>query len=274
MNDLPRDLPETFGRILSRCIEADDIDIGKQIFRWISVAKRPLTVEELREAIGIEPLQETWSDNSYINDVKKAIACCGNLVFIEEEHQTAHFTHGSVKQYLLSDAIQESLSKHFIDLRKADEDAGAIRITYLNLPFFNRQVARKVDNSISATNITKTAVKNSLPLGETAKEIAASLPRRGDKPGKSIHRLLKDAAGNIDVNRQQNSLQQYPFLPYAKQLWLEHTKQGIDPNSMKLWRLRRNLVVEAGWRDTLSGAPWKLEDWESRAANVLQWVVE
>ncbi|KAL8705148.1 MAG: hypothetical protein Q9201_001715 [Fulgogasparrea decipioides] len=274
LNDLPRDLPETFRRILCRYTEADDIDIGREIFRWIAVAKRPLTVEELREAIGTKPLQETWSDNSYINDMKKAMACCGNLVFIEEEQQTVHFTHGSVKQYLLSDAVQESLSKHFVDLRKADGDAGAVCVTYLNFPIFNQQVARKVDNSISATDITTTVVKNSLPLGQFANKIALSLLRRGDKTGKSIHHLLKDAAGDIDVNRQQNSLKHYPFLPYAKQFWLEHTKQGIDPYSMKLRRLWRNLIVEASWRDTLSGVPWTLEDWENRAASVLQWIVE
>ena len=72
--------------------------------------------------------------------MKKAVACCGNLVFIEEEQQTVHFTHGSVKQYLLSRAVQDSLSKYHIDLKKADEIAGAICVTYLNFPVFNRQI--------------------------------------------------------------------------------------------------------------------------------------
>ncbi|KAL8736998.1 MAG: hypothetical protein Q9181_002122 [Wetmoreana brouardii] len=274
LNDLPRDLPETFRRILSRYTEADDIDVGRQIFHWIAIAKRPLTVEELREAIGTKPLQETWSDDSYINDMKKAIACCGNLVFIEEEQQTVHFTHGSVKQYFLSDAVQKSLTKHFVDLKKADEDAGAVCITYLNFPVFNRQVARKVDNSIRTTDITTTVVKNSLPLGPTANKIALAYLKRRNKTDKSIHHLLQDATSDINVNRQQNSLKDYAFLPYAKQFWLEHTKQEIDPNSTKLWRLWRNLIVEARWRDTLSSAPWTLEELESHAANVLEWVVE
>ncbi|KAL8732018.1 MAG: hypothetical protein Q9181_004084 [Wetmoreana brouardii] len=274
LNDLPRDLPETFRRILSRYTEADDIDVGRRIFHWVAIAKRPLTVEELREAIGTKPLQETWSDDSYINDMKKAIACCGNLVFIEEEQQTVHFTHGSVKQYLLSDAVQESLTKHFVDLRKADEDAGAVCITYLNFPVFNRQVARKVDDSIRTTDITTTVVKNSLPLGQTANKIALAYLERRNKTDKSIHHLLQDATGDIDVNRQQKTLKDYAFLQYAKQFWLEHTKQEIDHNSTKLWRLWRNLIVEARGRDTLSSAPWTLEDWESHAANVLEWVVE
>lgn len=59
LDHLPRDLLETFERILSLYTEANDIDIGRQIFRWVATAKRPLTIEELREAIGIKSLQET-----------------------------------------------------------------------------------------------------------------------------------------------------------------------------------------------------------------------
>ncbi|KAI4210986.1 MAG: hypothetical protein LQ351_006213 [Letrouitia transgressa] len=274
LNDLPRNLPETFMRILSRYTEADDIDIGRQIFCWVAIAKRPLTVEELREAIGTKPLQETWNDSSYINDMNNAIACCGNLVFIEEEQQTVHFTHRSVKQYLLSDAVQKSSSKHFIDLRKADEDAGAVSITYLNFPIFDRQVARKVDNSISATDITTTVVRNSLPLGKTANKIALNLLRRGDKLDKPVHDLLSRSAGDINVNRQQNSLRDYPFLLYAKQFWLEHTKQEFDSNSKKLLRLWCILIAEADWRDTFCGVPWTPKDWDNRDPRVFRWIVE
>ncbi|KAL8764795.1 MAG: hypothetical protein Q9194_006841 [Teloschistes cf. exilis] len=206
--------------------------------------------------------------------MKKALACCGNLVFIEEEQQTVQFTHRSVKQYLLSDIVQKSLAKYFIDLRKADEVAGAVCVTYLNFPVFIRQLARKVDNSISTTDFTTTVVKNNLPLGKSSNKIALHLLKRRAKSDKSIHHLLQNAAGDIHVNRQQNSLEDYAFLPYAKEFWLEHTQQEIDPNSTKLWRLLRNLIVEARWRDTLSSAPWTLEDWESHATNVLEWIVE
>ncbi|KAM0799232.1 hypothetical protein BDR22DRAFT_822541 [Usnea florida] len=85
LRDLPRDFPEKFGRILSKFTETNDVDLGRQIFRWVGVAKHPLTVEDLREALGIRPSQEAWDDSTYINGMKK-VACCGNLVFIEEEY--------------------------------------------------------------------------------------------------------------------------------------------------------------------------------------------
>ena len=177
LKHLPCDLPETFERILSKYTEADDIDIGKRIFRWIAVAKRPLTVEELQEAIGIKPLQKTWNDSMYVNDMKKTVACCGNLVFINEEQKTVHFTHGSVKQYLLSKPVQESLNNYHVDLEKANENAGVICVTYLNFPMFNKQMVHTVGKNISITDITSTVVKNTLPRGKFANKIAFSLLR-------------------------------------------------------------------------------------------------
>ena len=277
LRDLPRDLPETFGRILSKYTETNNIDLGRQIFRWVSVAKRPLTVEELREALGIRPLQEAWDDSTYINDMTKAVACCGNLVFIEEEQQTVRFTHSSVKQYLLSSAVQESLSKYHVDLDKADEDAGAVCVTYLNFPVFSRQVARAPGKSVSTTGITSTVIENSLPLGQSGNKIALRLLRsrkQDKKSGKSANRLLEEVAGDTEVYRQQQHLRHYSFQPYATKFWLEHTKQGISPESKQLWRLWCNLIWEASWRDTLSGTQWTLDDWKKRAINVIQWIIE
>ena len=277
LRDLPRDLPETFERILSKYTETNDIDLGRQIFRWVSVAKRPLTVEELREAIGIRPLQQAWDNSTYINDMKKAIGCCGNLVFIEEEQQTVHFTHSSVKQYLLSSAAQKSLSKYHVDLEKADEDAGVICVTYLNFPVFNRQAALTTGKSVSTMGITSTVIENSLPLGRSGNKIALRFLRslkEDKKSGKSINRLLEQEAGDTEVHRQQQTLRHYSFRPYATQFWLEHTKQGISPESTQLWRLWCNLIWEASWRDTLPGVPWALDDWKKRATKVIQWTVK
>ena len=276
LKDLPRDLPETFERILSKSTE-NDIELVTRIFRWVSVAKRPLTVEELREAMGIRPLQKAWDESTYINDMNKAIACCGNLALIEEEQQTVHFTHSSVKQYLVSGAIQESRSKYHVDPEKADEDAGAICVTYLNFPVFNRQVARTSGKSVSTRGITSTVIEKSLPLGKTGNKLALRFLRslkQDNKSDKSVNRLLEQVAGDTEEYRQQQNLRHYSFRPYATQFWLEHTKQGISPESKQLWGLWSNLIWEASWRDTLPDIPWTLDDLKERATNFIQWVVE
>ncbi|KAL8855682.1 MAG: hypothetical protein Q9178_007693 [Gyalolechia marmorata] len=271
---LPRDLPQTFERILSRFTETEDVDIGSKIFRWAAVAKRPLTLEEIRQAIGIAPLQDTWNAKCFINDIKKAVACCGNLIFIDEEQQTIHFTHSSVQQYLLSRPANKSSSRYHIDLEEADAYAGAICVTYLNLSVFNKQLIRTPKANLSAAAITSTVIKNSLPVGNSANKIALRILRHRDQSTKSVQRLLEEAAGDNELTRRSAVLGQYSFYPYAQRFWLDHTKKGIAPDSGKLWRLWYNLLEDAHWRDTLSSQPWTLEDWKEGSTNIVQWIVE
>ena len=242
------------------------------MFRWVAVAKRPLTIQELREAIGIVLLQVSWNPRSLINDMKKAVACCGNLLFVDEEQQTVHFTHSSVLQYLRSDMISKPLGQYFIDLKKADADAGATCVTYLNLPVFNRQLARTVDFNTAA--IPSTVVKSVLPAGNFPNWLGLHLLRPQDKSGKSVQRLLEDAAGDDKFNRRNAILEQHVFFPYAQKFWLEHTRHGIMLKSAKFLRLFCNLLDDSRWRGTLSGIPWTFGDWENRSTNVIEWIAE
>ncbi|KAI4231759.1 MAG: hypothetical protein LQ349_005400, partial [Xanthoria aureola] len=274
LSHLPRDLPQTYERILAQFTEAEDIDLGSQIFRWVAVAKRPLTVPELREAIGVVPLQDTWNPRSFINDMKRAIACCGNLLFVDEEQQTVHFTHNSVLQYLRSNLISKTLSQYFINLDQADADAGATCVTYLNLPVFNKQLVRRPKVDFNATAVTSTVVKTSLPAGKSANWLALRLLRRQDKSGKSVQRLLEETAGDDELSRRNAILEQHVFFPYAQNFWLEHARHRIMSKSGKFPRLFNNLLEDSNWRGTLSGIPWTFEDWENRSPNVIEWIAE
>ncbi|KAI4183453.1 MAG: hypothetical protein LQ346_006330 [Caloplaca aetnensis] len=271
LSHLPRDLPEPFERLLAKFTEAEYVDIGSQIFRWVAVAKRPLTIQELREAIGIEPLQDKWNPGCFINDMNKAIARCGNLLFIDEEHQTIHFTHSSVLQYLRTEAIGKPLSRYYIDLEQADAHAGSICITYLNFPMFNTQMMRTSKANFNTTAITSTIVRNTLPAGRSANSIALSLLRRQDRSSKPIQRLLEDTVGNDELSRRNAMLEQYAFFPYAQKFWLEHTKQKILPNPGKLWAMWCSLLQDGHLRGS---NPWTFEDWEKRPATVTQWIVQ
>ncbi|KAG8525640.1 uncharacterized protein KY384_000400 [Bacidia gigantensis] len=271
LDHLPRDLPQTYERILSQYNEPDDIEIGQRIFRWTAIAKRPLTVDELQEAIVIQPLQETRDSHSCINNMQKALACCGNLVFVDEEKQTIHFTHSSVRQYLLSDSIEASLKDYSIDVEKTESEAGAICVTYLNFPEFEKQIARPVRRSINPSNITSTVVRNSLSPGTTANKIALRFLREDTKSSKSVQRLFEEASGDTEQHRQQSLLRQFAFKSYAERFWLDHTKEDFDlyPKLLRLWY---KLIQEAGWRDTLSGVPWTIDDWNNRTDKVMHWI--
>ena len=191
LRDLPRDLPQTFERILSQCQKLDDMGVGRSIFRWIAAAKRPLSLDELRGATAIKPLQENWSADLSINNMKKAMAFCGNLIFVDEEHQQVHFTHGSVRQYLLSDTVDEPLSQYRINLEDADAEVGAICVTYLNFSIFNTQMTSTKTAEVKPQEITTMVIKRALPPG-IGNKIALRLLRLPQKSDKSVHRLIEE----------------------------------------------------------------------------------
>ena len=274
LKNLPRDLPQTFERILSQNTETDDIDICKRICLWVATAKRPLTLEELREAIGIEPLQQSWDSSRFVNDMSQAIACCGSLIFVEEEHQAVHFTHYSVKQYLLSEVIGASLRPYRIDLERSDAEVGAVCVTYLNFDIFSGQVARTTRNVQSITSIPSMVLKETLPHRTLGNKIALALLQRQHKSSNAVNRSLEEASGDTEAFRKQKIQDQYSFLLYAREFWIEHTKSATELNSRILGGLWSNLINDANLPGPSTSISWTYEDWKSGAQTVIDWVIE
>ena len=273
LDNLPRDLPQTFERILSGITETDDIKICRRIFLWVATVERPLTLEELREAIGIEPLQQDWDSSRFVNDMNQAIAICGNLIFVEEEQQTAHFTHSSVKQYLLSEAVSTSLRPYHLEPERADAEVGDVCVTYLNFGIFSRQVARTTGKGQSITGIPSTVLKEILPHRTLGNKIALTLLQRQHKPH-NMFRPLEEALGDTEAFRRQQLQEQYSFLSYAREFWLEHTKTAIGLISQNPRRLWSNLIDEANLPGPSTNALWTYEDWTNGSNTIIDWINE
>ena len=273
LDNLPRDLPQTFERILSGITETDDVDRCKRIFLWVAAVKRPLTLEELREAIGIEPLQQSWDSSRFVNDMKKTIASCGNLIFVEEEQQAVHFTHYSVKQYFLSEAISTSLRPYHIDLDTADAEVGAVCVTYLNFGIFSRQVARTTGNGQSITSIPSMVLKETLPHRTLGNKIAMTLLQRQHKSHNAVLRPLEEASGDTEAFRRQRIQEQYSFMSYAREFWLEHTMSATELSSQHPGKLWSNLINDANLPGPSTSIPWTYEDWTNGAKTVIDWII-
>src|SRR6202000_1467292 len=95
----PKNLPETFSRVLQK---SKGKPYQRRILELVSVACRPLTTEELREALSVTPNVTKWDPNDVLNDIYSIIALCGSLVIVDEEELTVRFVHNSVKQFLFS----------------------------------------------------------------------------------------------------------------------------------------------------------------------------
>ena len=273
LETLPRDLPQTYERILRQVVDKVDPDLAKKILRWVAAAKCPLSLQELREAIAIKPLREARDVGELIFDMNKAISCCGGLIFVDEENLTTHFTHKSVKEYLTSQEVHESVKHHWISLQDANMEIGIACVTYIN--FSLGTVARQKQVGSPFARVPHFVQKETSPFGIAAINFAAPILHQRDRSNERADRILRETAGDTELRRRNREFGKYVFRPYAERFWLEHTKSRIDPNASRYyWELWCILVNRVGRMEKCFGVTWNRDEWNNRANNVLSWIVE
>lgn len=272
---LPKDLPEIFERALSRISRSGPgkVRIAEKVFRWVAAAKRPLYIEELHEAIAIEPCQPFFVTEKLINDIDQIVSFCGGLVTLDEEEDLVQFAHHSVKKFLLSD-FSSALSENFrFQLSQADHEAGEICVTYLNFDDFKRQVA-KVPSPRPPVDprAILTATLSSVPHSKVSSSWSR-LERLWNNRRKSNFdtlNYLSHVAGENDTTSFQKPSNRYAFLAYASKYWLSHTADFEERNT-PTWGLWKHLLATS---DPLAQAPWTCDDWTGRTRALTQYVVE
>ena len=132
LNELPDSLDETYERILKGINKAQR-DNAHRLLRCLTVAVRPLHVQELAELLafdfqastegGIPTLKEDWR----WDDQEEAIlSTCSSLITIIPRYDSrlVQFSHFSVKEYLtssrLAKSLHEEVSRFRIDLEPAN----------------------------------------------------------------------------------------------------------------------------------------------------------
>jgi ankyrin repeat protein len=130
LNELPESLDETYERILKGINKARKED-ARRLLQCLTVAARPLRVEELAELLafdfqatkdgGIPALREDWR----WNDQEQAVlSTCSSLIAIvgNGRSRVVQFSHFSVKEYLTSRRLAQSggeVSRFHVDLNAA-----------------------------------------------------------------------------------------------------------------------------------------------------------
>ena len=130
LDQLPQSLDETYVRVLSQISQTNQAHAHRML-QCLLVAVRPLTVEELAELLafefdaaqgGIPKYRAAWR----LDDQTQAVlSTCSSLVTIVDDdtdwyfrqrsrRQVVHFSHFSVKEFLLSDRLKSSISRYRI----------------------------------------------------------------------------------------------------------------------------------------------------------------
>jgi len=113
LDELPESLDETYERVL-RSINKANRDHALRLLRCVTVAVRPLRVEELAEVLavdfdaarngGIPNLRPDWR---WTDQHQAVLSMCSSLIAIVDDgdSQVVQFSHFSVKEFLTSDRL-------------------------------------------------------------------------------------------------------------------------------------------------------------------------
>lgn len=99
---LPRDLNSAYAGILERIYsqEPHKSHRSRQLITWILFSTRPLSVEETRCALSVEP-EDSSLDQNGLPDLDALLSTCSGIIYINTENQCLGFVHQTIAQYLM-----------------------------------------------------------------------------------------------------------------------------------------------------------------------------
>lgn len=214
LKDLPKDLSQTFARILQNAGTSDQ-QLQTKTLRVILAARRPLTTDELCEALGVVAGDAEWNPSRILNDIDSALACCGCLLVVDEEDKAVRVVHHSVKQYLLS-------SLHKVDgvrftLDDAWQTLADIVVTYLSYDVFDTQLSTVRVRPLVAQSAPSRVLRATLEPS-TTRYLALKLLELRRQPAFDMSAAVAKAR-NTSPSESDTP---FKFLAYSKSHWLQH----------------------------------------------------
>jgi ankyrin repeat protein len=213
--DLPKDLLETFSRILRRSKGLGEYN-QRQILQIVTAARRPLTVDELREALSVVPGDTVWIPSRLLNNIYSALACCGCLLTVDEEELTIRFVHHSVKQFLLSSS--QGPNDIIFTIESAQRIMADIVVTYLNYGVFGTQISTTKIPRIAVGSAPSRIIRSTLASSSSTQSLALKLLKSKNQPSFDVGKILAEAHNPL----RSHSVHEFRFYSYAESHWLQH----------------------------------------------------
>ena len=253
LDNLPEDLNATYSRCLDRIRRhRNGVRFAPKVLTWVGYAIRPLHIDELREAVAFEFVDNTY-DPGKIPLAHTITNCCANLVVLDPFDCCVRFAHPSVKQYLLAN-WQKFEYPFYVQEKQGELSCGELCVNYLSFSDFGYQLQRRPQAHVAE-------VTNPLPgllqfplSGLVSSAVRLTLYKR-TQPKRTIQvhlPTLRPTGFPPDSGR-------YKFLPYATQYWALGTK-SISRQSI-VWDYFKDLALRPE-------AAWKIHPWTSSGQSV------
>lgn len=241
MQHLPKDIFETYNRLLTRIAEEGSLETCNKVFQYVAAAKRPLTLDELGEAISLEPYQTCFMPERLINNPKGIIRWCHGLIAMHDLDDTLQFAHSSVKDFFCSPETERSILRGFhFQPNEADCKLGEICVTYLSFNDFKTQLIKppKPQTPLDPMMMTSYALSGRSPGVVLNK--ARDLMMKRSKSTLATSKLLLP---RDTYHASHAVVRSYHFLQYASEFWPTHTTE-FSPKQGRLWNFFRTLAEE------------------------------
>ncbi|KAH0489354.1 hypothetical protein TgHK011_009786 [Trichoderma gracile] len=253
ISNLPKDLEETFDRVLDRIVACRNGNIAKQVSRWVAAAKEPLCLDQLGEIIPIEIGQPYLKPERRLNGMKHISSWCENLVHVDEELKTVQFVHQSVQQFFIEKSHEARHNQFLINIEDADHYIGEICVTYLNLNDFKKTLARRQQPlpPMPPIAMAGTALR---PQWKAAAAFSSlwkfNLDTRGGlEAATAVEATTRDDKAGVVHDSIEVG---HPFLTYASTYWIFHTTR-FERGKSKTWNLWEAMIRDG---HDLAKRPW------------------
>ena len=227
--ELPKDLSETFARILQKSGRSDPALQAKTL-QLVLAAWRPLTTDELREALSVIPGDATWNPSKTLNDVYSALACCGCLLAVDEEEFTVRVIHHSVKKYIL-DGLGGVKQVEF-SIEEAQRTLADTVVTYLGYSVFGTELSRVKVRPIVAQSAPSKILQATIGSSSATSNLAIMLLGSRRQPAFDMSKAVAEARSSLSSKPEHT----FQFYAYAKIYWQIHVLyvSGYDAVMFKL----------------------------------------
>ena len=245
--------------------------LAKKVFSWVATARRPLLLEELREAIAIEPLQLYSDRERLVTDMSQIVSCCENLIVLDEQNRTVQFTHHTVKIFLLDSFRDQANANFHFEQRETDHHVGEICVTYLNFNDFQRKLIRKGPSLPTPEAILMASLSvGSNSIGKSVWKRVTWLREHHRKSNTNPVHVFTGTVLQNNLGALRELQTEHPFLSYAVEYWLHHSAD-FKRTKTQTWHLWEELLLS---EEEPAELPWDRSEWLQRTRTIRRWICD
>ncbi len=259
LEKLPEGIIDIYSQALQRVLQKPDEQIKsvEKIFKWVVCARRPMTIDELHEALTITTGQKSWKEPSQKFSPSTVSKLCGNLIVFDDFDSTLSLAHHTVQAFLKSPPKTPALAEFSMQACKADRYLGEMCVTYLGFTDFQRSLTTTGDS------------RNLQCLNRPVLLTAHMLPGLNFLRLQNWNELLRRHTGGHDFDAE-NQLRRirgttnaptvnssFEFLEYCKTNWYHHCHAFSSEDTESVHSLKQLLKQPSL---PFSWQPWGLSD--------------